>query len=383
MIYTDLFVHAFVAFMLLAAFIKLFRISRTQSHFKPEEPKDVKDFDTASLQLKQVLSKVESAKNIDASSLLLIQELKDKQQDLKVDVDKVLANIVGLENSIRSIEDSTKRFENILVGPQSKGALGEKIIEQQLEQLPQDWIARNVPYPDFKKVEYALRVPDARIIPIDSKWTATELLDQLGKTADQREQDKLKGLIVSEVWRRAREVLKYLDKDRTLGFCIVAVPDPVFQISWGIQTRLLAVNIVLISYSLLIPYILTIVKLFWASAQSVQALQISHVLNRSMAQIQLLQQLIDTDVSSPLNAFKQQQVAYNQHNDQFKEALANLIQVHSELNAIHNSSMPAVDPLTEAKIASVPGTLKDKLAQLGDSLRDGIQNGQDDNHVDQ
>jgi DNA recombination protein RmuC len=251
-----------------------------------------------------------------------------------------------------------------------------------LAQLPQDWVARNVRFPDDKIVEFALRAPNGRLIPIDSKWTATELLDQLGQTTDEAQQDILIRRVRSEVFSHAREVLKYLDNHRTMGFCIAAVPDPVFQLCSSIQPRLVVANIVLISYSLLVPYILLIVKIFWSSAQSVQALQISHILSRSLIQIEQLQQLIDTDVRSPLNTVKEQ---HDLHNEQLQAVLTQLSQIQSDLNALQTSLPKGMDPLTNTKIASIPGTLKHHLAQLRDGLFEGAidQNGQAPNEVDQ
>ena len=399
----DLILHAFVFLVLLLSYIMLERAYRALSHPNAGKTNEVKGFDIPSPQIKQLQKDVDRANDIGDGALLLFQKLNENQQALKVDVDKVLSNIRDLQESlksidalargfanisdlheaVKSIDAQTRRFANILLGPQSKGALGEKIIEQQLDQLPKEWIWRNVPYPGNQKVEYALRVPDARIIPIDSKWTGTELLDQLGKTTDPSEQKKIKDRIVSGVWQRAREVRKYLDKDRTLGFCIVAVPDPVFEISWGKQVELRAFDIVLVSYSLLIPYILSIVKLFWSSAQSIQALQTSYILDSSLARVQQLHALIDTDMRLPLNSFDQRQTEYDKHTEQLKEALDRLSQIHKDLSAIQSSSAPVIDPLTKLKFASIAGTLKDQIAKLGDGLRDGLQNGPNENKPEQ
>lgn len=188
---------------------------------------------------------------------------------------------------------------------------------------------------------------------------------------------------MSGVWQRAREVRKYLDKDRTLGFCIVTVPDPVFEISWAKQVELRAFDIVLVSYSLLIPYILSIVKLFWSSAQSIQALKTSYILDTSLARVQQLHALIDTDMKLPLNSLDQQQTEYDKHSEQLKEALDRLSQIHRDLSAIQSSSPSVIDPLAKLKLDSVAGTLKDQTAKIGDGLRDGLENEPNDNKPEQ
>jgi DNA anti-recombination protein RmuC len=389
----DLILHIFIGLVLFLSYITLERANRARSHLNVGDAKDVKDFVTPNLQIKQLQKEVDRANDLGDGALLLFQKLNDRQQVLKMDVEKVLASISALQESVRSIDDQTQRFANIpnlqesiktieeqtqrfaniLLGPQPKGALGEKILKQQLAQLPHEWIDLNPPYPGGQKVEYALRVPDSRIIPIDSKWTGTEQMDRLGQTTDTEEQNKLKERIAMGVVRRSLEVRKYLDKDRTLGFCIVAVPDAVFEISWGKQAELLAFDIVLVSYSLLIPYILIIVKLFWSSAQSIQSLQLSHVLNSSMARVQQLQELIDNDMRLPLKAFDQQQAEYVQHTEQLKEVVDRLSEISKELSAIQNSR-PVIDPLTKLRMSSMSATLKDKAAGIGDALRDVLPN---------
>jgi hypothetical protein len=115
----DLILHAYVGLML---FVALLALQRAQTHSKNEGSQNVKEFVTSTPQLKQVLSDVERANDISDNSLQLMVNVKTQQQDLKTGVDKALANIASLEQSMKSIEASTQRFGRILLGPQSKGA---------------------------------------------------------------------------------------------------------------------------------------------------------------------------------------------------------------------------------------------------------------------
>jgi DNA anti-recombination protein RmuC len=224
--------------VLFFSYIALERAYRARSHHNVRETKDAKGFDTSSLELKQLQKDIDRANDVGDGAFQLFQKLNERQMAIEDDIRKVLAGIGALQEaarsiddqprgsanipdfqnsieSIKKIEDQTQRFANILLGPQHKGALGEKILKQQLAQLPHEWIDLNPPYPGGQKVEYALRVPDSRIIPIDSKWTGTEQMDRLGQTTDTEEQNKLKERIAMGVVRRSLEVRKYLDKERT------------------------------------------------------------------------------------------------------------------------------------------------------------------------
>jgi len=342
--------------------------SHAHSNVKPEELRGAKKNVASSPQFRKGIVREDDIGNLP----LFLLKLQEQQQGLKVEVDKELASIAGLEQSLNSIMTVAQRLDRVISGAQSKGALGEQIIGQQLALLPPEWIARNEKFADGKIVEFCLRAPNGQLVPIDSKWTATELLDQLGQTTDKAQRDVLIRRVKSEVYNRAKEVLKYLDKHRTMGFCIAAVPDPVFEYCLDVQPRLVAANIVLISYSLLVPYLLLIVKLFWSSAQSAQALQISHVLNRSILQIGQIQQDIDTQVRGPLDVVKLQQSQYLSHNQQLQAAYTKLNQIQNELNAMQNLIPNGVSALPHAKIASIPDTLQHRLTQVREDLFEGI-----------
>ena len=183
---------------------------------------------TAASQQQHVLKDV--AKINDIGNLLsLMLSLEQRQRALGDEIDKSLTTAASQQQFLYSIVGVVQRIDRILSGAQSKGSLGEQIVGERLAQLPPEWVARNIRFPDGRIVEFGLRTPDGRLIPIDSKWTATELLDQLGQTADKARRNVLIKDIRREVINRAREVLKYLDEHRTIGFCIAAVPDPVFE----------------------------------------------------------------------------------------------------------------------------------------------------------
>jgi len=99
--------------------------------------------------------------------------------------------------------------------------------------LPIEWQVRNFNV-NGKTVEFGLRLPNNLVLPIDSKWPATHLLEQFAAAHDPEEQKRLKGEIEKSILQKAKEVGKYVDPDLTMPFGIAAVPDSVFDLSSGV-----------------------------------------------------------------------------------------------------------------------------------------------------
>src|SRR5215216_801199 len=141
-----------------------------------------------------------------------VDKSNDKfQQDVRLD--QPVRNIAGLEQLLKPIVELTQKHERILSGAQSKGALGEQLVGERLADLPLEWYQRDVLLSNGATVEFALRAPSKRWVPIDSQWTATRLLDQLGRATDQQHRNAFRAQVQEEVKRRAKEARKYVDKD--------------------------------------------------------------------------------------------------------------------------------------------------------------------------
>lgn len=153
--------------------------------------------------------------------------------------------------------ESVRRLEVVIAGAQTKGAAGEQILEAVFARLPAEWQVRNFRVGD-KVVEFGLRLPNNLVLPIDSKWSATGLVERLAACEDPDEQRRLKSQIEAVVRGRAKEVGKYLDPSVTVGFGVAAVPDAVHDLCGGLQAELVGSNVVLVSYSLFVPYLLLV-----------------------------------------------------------------------------------------------------------------------------
>jgi DNA recombination protein RmuC len=210
-------------------------------------------------------------------------------------VDEIRATVQELRTAARSREDlerrtaeSVRRLELVIAGTQSRGAAGEQILDTVFARLPAEWQVR-----DFRVgnrvVEFGLRLPNDLVLPIDSKWTGAEQLARLAATEDPAERAALKQQIESAVFARAREVTKYLDPSITPGFGVAVVPDAVFELCAPLQVEALRLNVVLLSHSLFIPYLLVVFQSAVASAQSVDAQKLDAYLQSTAQSLDALQ----------------------------------------------------------------------------------------------
>ena len=188
----------------------------------------------------------------------------------------------------RQTADSIRRLEMIIAGTQTKGAAGENILETVFADLPQEWQVRNFRVGD-KAVEFGLRLPNNLVLPIDSKWPATHLLEQFTASEDPEELRKLKGQIEKAVLDKAKEVRKYIDPNVTVNFGIAAVPDAVYDLSTGVQADVFQLNVVLIGYSMFVPYLLLVFQTILKTSQSIDMQRLDAYLKSADENIQAAQ----------------------------------------------------------------------------------------------
>ena len=169
--------------------------------------------------------------------------------------------------------ESIKRLEAVIAGTQSKGAAGENILETLFARLPAEWQVRDFQVGN-KSVEFGLRLPNRLVLPIDSKWPATHLIETFLATDDPDERQRVKGRIESAVRDKAKEVRKYIDPNVTVNFGIAAVPDAVYELCARVQSDVVQWNVALVSYSMVVPYLLLVFQTVLRSAQTVDTQQL-------------------------------------------------------------------------------------------------------------
>ena len=188
--------------------------------------------------------------------------------------------------------ESIRRLEAVIAGTQSKGSAGENILESIFAKLPIEWQVRNFSV-GGKPVEFGLRLPNNLILPIDSKWAATDLLEQFIATSNPDEQQRLKHEIEKAVIHKAKEVKKYIDPSVTMTFGVAVVPDAIYDLSSGVQTEVFQLNVVLVSYSMFVPYLLLVFQTVLKTNQSIDLQKLDAYIQTVQGSIKALQEELD------------------------------------------------------------------------------------------
>ena len=193
--------------------------------------------------------------------------LSGAAQDLQgrlAQAQRSLAEVKALEQARGSqldrATDSLRRLELVVAGSGSRGAAGENVLARAFAQLPPDLLETNAAF-GGRVVEYALRLPDGRLLPIDSKWTGVADLERLETTDDPEERRRLRDHVAREVRLRVREMAKYLDPDRTLALAVLAVPDAVHAEAPEAHAEGWREGVLVVPYSLALPFVLTLYRL--------------------------------------------------------------------------------------------------------------------------
>lgn len=214
--------------------------------------------------------------------------LRDELSRAKNDLTALQAHTLARESIERETAGSIKRLEAVIAGTQSKGVAGENILELMFSKLPTEWQMRNFTVGN-KTVEFGIRLPNNRILPIDSKWAATHLLEQFINCQDLTEQLTLKGKIEKAVLDKAKEVQKYIDPNLTVNFGVAVIPDAIYELCCGIHCDAFKSKVVLVSYSMFIPYLLLVIESAHKDSQSIDEAKLRDYLRTAQGSIESLQ----------------------------------------------------------------------------------------------
>ena len=190
-------------------------------------------------------------------------------QEARVLVERIKADGEARRRMEEEVQASARRIESVLLGSRSRGAAGENILQDAFREFPPDMIETNYRV-NGKVVEYALVLANARRLPIDSKWPSPELLDRLGQDSGEPSQGAALAAEVERVLKaKVREVRQYIDPSCTLAFAVAAVPDPVFNACRRGHPEAYREGVILMPYSMTVPYVLALFRLHLQYARSI------------------------------------------------------------------------------------------------------------------
>src|SRR5436309_2867267 len=199
---------------------------------------------------------------------------------------------------------SLKRLENVIAGSSSRGAAGERILEEALRHLPPEMLQRNV-WVGGKVVELALRLPGGKLLPMDSKWVSSPALEQLadpGLAADRRAQ--LLAQVEREVERRVREVSQYIDPATTTPFALAVIPDAAYDVCRSAIVSVHHRHVMVVGYAMALPYLLTLYQLHLQFARTVDMEKLQAALIDIERQVDVLEGILENRVQRSLTVLQ-------------------------------------------------------------------------------
>jgi hypothetical protein len=274
-----------------------------------------------------------------------IQEIKERillssqfQDNLKEGLEKTKEEITSLTRDIleevrkrdeirrekeKEFLERIKRMDEILAGTSAKGFSGEEILSETFKKLPPEMIETNFKV-GGKVVEFALILPNGKRIPIDSKWTATNLLLKLEKEENQEKRKEIIEEIEKEVISRIKEVKQYIDPTRTWSQAIAALPDSVFSVCKKAHLKAREENIILIPYSMVLPLLLYMYRLHLQYAISIDIENLQNHLLAISKNLDEMENILENKIYRGATMISNAYSEYKQHLSQIRSSIIRL-----------------------------------------------------------
>jgi DNA recombination protein RmuC len=119
------------------------------------------------------------------------------------------------------------------------------------------------------------------------------LLEQFAAVESISAQQALRDEIESVVLQNAKEVSKYIDPGVTVGFGVAVIPDAVFHLCTGVQAEVFQLNVVLVSYSMLVPYLLLVFQTMLQTDQTTDLQRVRGYVQMAQENVRALQEIVD------------------------------------------------------------------------------------------
>ena len=199
---------------------------------------------------------------------------------------------------------SLKRLESIIAGSSSRGAAGERILEEALRHLPPEMLQRNV-WVGGKVVELALRLPGGKLLPMDSKWVSSPALEQLAEPGlDANRRAQLLAQVEREVERRVKEVGQYIDPATTTPFALAVIPDAAYDVCRSAIVTAHRRHVMVVGYAMALPYLLTLYQLHLQFARSVDMEKLQTALIDIERQVDVLEGVLENRLQRSLTVLQ-------------------------------------------------------------------------------
>jgi DNA recombination protein RmuC len=344
LVLASLIILGFITVILSAIALKLFT-----ARGKDPISKDVMNAISDLGALKALISSVENNQKMHNQIMQDMKGIIDSdtkaQSRLQGHIEQTLKNVESIRQSHEDFQkreqenrESLKRMETVIAGSKLKGMAGENILKETLCAFPAKMVQSNARIKG-KPVEFALILPNNKIMPIDSKWTASGLLDEFSKTQNDLQREKIAAQIEKEVLKRVSEVSQYIDADMTTPWAIAAIPDSAYNLCKMAHFDAYKQNVILISYSMLAPYLLMFFSLYLQYCSSIDMDNLMHYLIDIKRHMGTMSEILENQINKGAKMITNASDEYRQIIGSIKGSLA----------AIENQSSQSSPEQNQAK----------------------------------
>src|SRR5256886_8282303 len=231
-------------------------------------------------------------------------ELRERLTHTQVVVEGLRSALAARQPVEEEARASLRRLESVIAGSSSRGAAGEHILEEALRHLPPEMLQRNV-WVGGRVVELALRLPDGKLLPMDSKWVSSVALEQLAEPGlDANRRAQLTGQVEREVERRVREVSQYIDPGTTSPFALAVIPDAAYDVCRSAIVSAHKRHVMVVGYAMALPYLLTLYQLHLQFARTVDMEKLQSALIDIERQVDVLEGILENKVQRSLTVLQ-------------------------------------------------------------------------------
>jgi len=227
-------------------------------------------------------------------------EIRERLSQTQNVVERLGSALAARQTIEEEARNSIKRLETVIAGTATRGAAGERILEEALKHLPPEMLQRNV-WVSGKVVELALTLPGGKLLPIDSKWVSSGALEQLAEPGiDPVRRTQLAGQVEREVERRVREVSQYIDPKLTSTFALAVIPDAAYDVCRGAIVAAHRRHVMVVGYAMALPYLLTLYQLHLQFARTVDMEKLQSSLIDVERHLDTLEAILDNKLQRAL-----------------------------------------------------------------------------------
>jgi DNA recombination protein RmuC len=231
-------------------------------------------------------------------------ELRERLSQTQAALEGLRSAVSARQPVEEEARSSLKRLESIMAGSSTRGAAGERILEEALRHLPPEMLQRNV-WVGGKVVELALRLPGGKLLPMDSKWVSSPALEQLADTSlDANRRAQLTATVEREVERRVKEVSQYIDPGTTTPFALAVIPDAAYDVCRSAIVTAHHRHVMVVGYAMALPYLLTLYQLHLQFSRSVDMEKLQSTLIDIERQVDVLEGILENKLQRSLTVLQ-------------------------------------------------------------------------------